>query len=92
MVSWLPPEVGGIVQPYSMGPLLHWDDRIMRVMAVPPMGTTRKMDVPELSIRATFMAPTRVQQQARHETGVERVIYFRPPGLVEALEKSGLKR
>jgi hypothetical protein len=90
--SWLPPELGGIIQPYSMGPLLRWDARIMRAMAVPPMGTLRKMDIPEISIRATFMAPSRIQYQARDESGVERIIYFTPKGLVEALQRSGLKR
>ena len=89
--SWLPHELGGLVQPYSMGPLMQ-RMRIPMKYAVQSMGTARKLDVPELNIRAVFMAPSAIQYQARAETGVERVIYFTPKGLVEALRASGLKK
>ena len=77
--SWLPPEVGGICQPYSMLPLfarLGHDPRY----ASPALGTLVPMDRSELSIRMALVAPSNVQRAAQ-TAGVTQMVMIRPRGI-----------
>lgn len=47
------------------------------------------LDQGELSIATALIAPLKVQRQAR-AMGIEGIMMIRPPGLAEALERSGL--
>lgn len=76
----LPPEVGGIIQPYSMGPLFRWDMRNLTKLAVPPMSTLVNVDRSEHMIRMCLVAPARVQRAAQH-AGVTQMVMIRPKGI-----------
>ncbi len=91
--TWLPPEIV-VVQPYSMGPLLHWDPPMPVGFTAPASGTARLMDDgkctgglqagADFAILGCLIAPHAVQReaQAAGETGL---IWLRPKGLVEAI-------
>ena len=75
----LPPEVGGVCQPYSMLPLfarLGHDPRY----ASPALGTLVPMDRSELSIRMALVAPSTVQRAAQ-AAGVTQMVMIRPRGI-----------
>jgi hypothetical protein len=76
----LPAELGGIVQPYSMGPLLRWNRYLLGVMAVPPMSTLVNVDRSEHMIRMCLVAPARVQRAAQ-AAGVTQMVMIRPRGI-----------
>jgi hypothetical protein len=88
--TWLPPELT-TVQPYSMGPLTRWGER---VMMLPAHGTIVRMDdratsgpfspANEMMIRGAFVAPASVQRAAQKE-GEKALIMAYPAGLLEAL-------
>lgn len=77
--SWLPPEVGGVCQPYSMLPLLrrtsHNPD-----YASPVMGTLVSVDRAELSLRMALVAPSKVQRAAQ-QAGMTQMVMIRPKGI-----------
>lgn len=79
MASWLPPEVGGACQPYSMLPLfrrLGHDPKY----ASPAMGTLVPIDRSELSIRMCLVAPSNVQRAAQAQ-GVKAMVMIRSKGI-----------
>lgn len=75
----LPPEVGGVCQPYSMLPLLARTGHDPRY-ASPPMGTLVAVDRNELSIRMCLVAPSNVQRAAQ-AAGVTQMVMIRPRGI-----------
>lgn len=77
--SWLPPEVGGACQPYSMLPLLRRTGH-REEYASPAMGTLVPLDRGELSIRMALIAPSKVQRAAQ-EAGVKQMVMIRPKGI-----------
>ena len=85
----LPPEVGGIIQPYSMGPIFRWNMATLTQVAVPPMSTLVNVDRSELMIRMCLHAPGYVQRAAQMQ-GVKAMVMVRPKGI--ELVNSKLKR
>ncbi len=83
VTTWLPPEVGGVIQPYSMGPLVHWFEPFM---LLPPRGTIAKMDGqgPTADILTCLIAPRWVQLQAQAR-GERAIMMVRVKGLRKAL-------
>lgn len=77
--SWLPPEVGGACQPYSMLPLLRATGHDPRY-ATPAMGTLVPADRSEVSIRMCLVAPSKVQRAAQAR-GVTQMVMIRPKGI-----------
>lgn len=89
---YLPPQLGGVVQPYSMGPLVGWSP-----FASPAMGTCVWADdrrsigaapdavhilavasAQEFLIAGVFIAPRSEQRDPRRE-----ITFMRPKGLLE---------
>lgn len=87
--SWLPPEVGGVCQPYSMLPLFRRTGHDP-AYASPAMSTVMLMDRGELSIRMALIAPSYVQRAAQAE-GVTAMVMIRPRG-IELVESAGAQR
>lgn len=77
--SWLPPEVGGVCQPYSMLPLLRRTGH-REEYASPAMGTLVPLDRSELSLRMALVAPSKVQRAAQ-QAGVTQMVMIRPKGI-----------
>lgn len=84
----LPPEVGGVCQPYSMLPLFARTGHDPRY-ASPAMGTLTAVDRSELMIRMCLIAPTSIQRAAQ-AAGVKAMVMIRPKG-VEIVEGVGSK-
>lgn len=87
--SWLPPEVGGVCQPYSMLPLFRRTGHDP-AYASPAMSTVVPMDRGELSIRMALVAPSYVQRAAQAQ-GVQGMVMVRPRG-IEMVEGVGAQR
>lgn len=85
--SWLPPEVGGACQPYSMLPLLRRTGHDLKY-ASPAMSTVVPMDRSELSIRTCLVAPSSVQRAAQAQ-GVTAMVMIRPKG-IELVQFAGI--
>jgi hypothetical protein len=81
----LPPEVGGVCQPYSMLPLLARTGHDFRY-ASPALGTLTAVDRSELMIRMCLIAPTSIQRVAQ-AAGVKAMVMIRPKG-IEIVENS----
>ncbi len=81
--AWLPPEVGGVIQPYSMGPLVRWFEPFM---LLPAMGAIKKLDGqgPAADILTCLIAPRWVQLQAQAR-GERAIMMVRVKGLRKAL-------
>ena len=75
----LPPEVGGVCQPYSMLPLFARTGHDPQY-ASPAMGTLVPLDRGELSIRMCLIAPTSVQRSAQ-AAGIKAMVMIRPRGI-----------
>lgn len=84
--GWLPPELS-VAQPYSMGPLVRWDARIM----APAHGSCARINDDRttcgrgvsgqiFSIMGMFIAPRSQQEDPRRS-----ITRFYAPGLLEAL-------
>lgn len=84
--SWLPPEVGGACQPYSMLPLFRRTGHDPQY-ASPATSTIVPMDRSELSIRMALVAPSYVQRAAQ-SAGVTAMVMIRPKG-IELVEDAG---
>ena len=75
----LPPEVGGVCQPYSMLPLFARTGHDPQY-ASPALGTLVAVDRSELSIRMCLIAPTSVQRAAQ-AAGIKAMVMIRPRGI-----------
>ena len=82
----LPPEVGGVCQPYSMLPLFARTGHDPQY-ASPAMGTLVPLDRGELSIRMCLIAPVSVQRAAQ-AAGIKAMVMIRPRG-IEKVEGAG---
>jgi hypothetical protein len=82
----LPPEVGGVCQPYSMLPLFARTGHDPKY-ATPAMGTLVPLDRSELSIRMCLIAPSYVQRAAQ-AAGVKTMVMIRPRG-IELVKNAG---
>lgn len=84
----LPPEVGGVCQPYSMLPLFARTGHDPKY-ASPALGTLTAVDRSELMIRMCLVAPTSIQRAAQ-AAGVKAMVMIRPKG-IEIVEGVGSK-
>lgn len=75
----LPPEIGGVIQPYSMIPLFRKLGHDLRY-ATPASSTAMYADRSEISIRTTLVAPTSVQRWAQAQ-GMTGMLMIRPRGI-----------
>jgi hypothetical protein len=94
----LPPEVGGVCQPYSMLPLLARTGHDVKY-ASPALGTFIAVDRSDfnnprnggvsLPIRMCLIAPTYMQRAAQ-AAGIRSMVMIRPRG-IEIVEGAGSK-
>lgn len=80
----LPPEVGGVCQPYSMLPLFARTGHDPKY-ASPALGTLTAVDRSELMIRMCLIAPTSIQRAAQ-AAGVKAMVMIRPKGIEKIVE------
>lgn len=82
--EWIPRELLRS-QPYSMGPVLGYREPMM---LLPPVGTSIRLDNPQIPIMTCLMAPLSLRR-AWMAAGNKGTLRRKIPGLAEALATEG---